>query len=152
MRTSSIVTNRAISRPQTSSSNIAPRQQKRREKINEERRRKASQKRKRQPNTSTQRKKGKINYAKYRPKSSVLSSEDFKCIFCFQIPKSSDNDIVLCPKCKHPAHIHEFKDWSRNSPLCSRCDSPIPLNFRRNPEKITAKKYQEVMRYYLKKK
>ena len=155
IRSSNTTTNAAISSIQVPSINPPSRQRKRREKISEDR----NKRRKRQPtqkkknvNTSTQQKKTKTSYAKYRPKSSVLALEDFKCIFCFQTPKRGDNYIVLCPKCKHPAHIHEFREWSTNSSLCSRCDAQIPSNFRRNPEKITTKKYQEVMNYYLKKK
>lgn len=165
IRTSNTTTNAAISSIQVPSINNPSRQRNVRKRIREDknqrrpartpqqkRKRQPTQKRKKQTNASTQQKKKKTSYAKYRPKSSILALEDFKCIFCFQTPKRGDNDIVLCPKCKHPAHIHEFREWSTNSSLCSRCDAQIPSNFRRNPDKITTKKYQEVMKYYLKKK
>lgn len=162
IRASNTATNVAISSIQIPSTNIVARQHRRRERVKEDknikrksthkRRRKPTQKRSNPPNKSTHKKKNQTSFVKYRPKSSILALEDFKCIFCFQTPKRGDNDIVLCPKCKHPAHIHEFREWSTNSPLCSRCDAQIPSNFRRNPEKITVKKYLEVMTYYLKKK
>jgi len=87
----------------------------------------------------------------YKPKGSVLSAEDFKCIFCFQLPKLPDDEsrgIILCPHCKHPAHADEFKDWSRNSNLCSRCDGVIPENYRRNPEVIPTKRYLMIMKKF----
>jgi hypothetical protein len=92
---------------------------------------------------------------KMRPKAGTLSEEDFKCIFCFRLPKLPDDanrDIVLCPQCKHPAHADEFENWTRNSSLCSRCDGDIPSNFRSRPERIPVKTYLEAMRYHLKRK
>lgn len=79
-----------------------------------------------------------------RPKGAVLSKEDFKCIFCFQLPdvrKDKGRGIVLCPTCKHPAHADEFKDWLKNSNLCSRCDATLPASFRRNPKIISVETY-----------
>lgn len=90
-------------------------------------------------------------FEKFKPKAGILSLEDFKCIFCFQIPKfPADNrrGIVLCPNCKHPAHADEFREWTHDSPLCSRCDAPIPPSFRRNPKIISVKQYSEVIDEY----
>ncbi|MFX1450510.1 MAG: hypothetical protein ACFFCM_06695, partial [Promethearchaeota archaeon] len=77
------------------------------------------------------------------PVAGVVTIEDFKCIFCFQLPKPSDKGrgIVLCPSCKHPAHADAFKDWLRSSELCSRCGAQIPASFRRNPKIISVKVY-----------
>ena len=83
-----------------------------------------------------------------RPRASVLCKEDFKCIFCFQLPKLPADEkrgIILCPHCKHPAHIDEFKDWLKKSTLCSRCDRPISTNFIRNAEIIPAIVYLKAM-------
>ncbi|MFX1446135.1 MAG: hypothetical protein ACFFHV_22220, partial [Promethearchaeota archaeon] len=58
---------------------------------------------------------GSVLFEKYKPKAGILSLEDFKCIFCFQLPKlPADNHrgIVLCPNCRHPAHADEFKEWT----------------------------------------
>ncbi|MFX1239229.1 MAG: hypothetical protein ACFE8P_16135 [Promethearchaeota archaeon] len=98
---------------------------------------------------------GSVLFEKYKPKAGILSLEDFKCIFCFQLPKlPADNHrgIVLCPNCRHPAHADEFKEWTQDSPLCSRCDAPIPPSFRRNPVIISAKQYTEVIDEYKRRK
>jgi hypothetical protein len=94
-------------------------------------------------------------FEKLKPKAGILSLEDFKCIFCFQLPKiPADNSrgIVLCPNCRHPAHADEFKEWAQESPLCSRCDGSIPLSFRRNPVIIPVKQYSEVIEEFKKRK
>ncbi len=91
------------------------------------------------------------NLDELRPKAGVLSKEDFKCIFCFNIPKLPEDEnrgIVLCPTCRHPAHADEFKDWMRNSTLCSRCDARIPESFRRNPKIVSTRVYLEAMKKF----
>lgn len=98
---------------------------------------------------------GSAVFEKFRPKAGILSLEDFKCIFCFQLPKlPADNHrgIVLCPNCKHPSHADEFKEWTHDSPLCSRCDASIPPSFRRNPVIISVKQYVDVINEYKKRK
>lgn len=98
---------------------------------------------------------GTATFEKFKPKAGILSLEDFKCIFCFQLPKlPADNHrgIVLCPNCRHPAHADEFKEWTHDSPLCSRCDAPIPPSFRRNPVIISVKQYVDVIDEYKKSK
>ncbi|MBA7499394.1 hypothetical protein ES704_02138 [subsurface metagenome] len=92
---------------------------------------------------------------KYKPRASYLTVDDFKCIFCFSLPKlpgDRGRGIVVCPNCRYPAHADEFKDWMRTSNLCSRCSAPIPSGFRRNPRIISVKNYLIVYRYFLKKK
>ncbi len=94
------------------------------------------------------------NLNNYRPKASYLTVEDFKCIFCFNLPKYPEDKgrgIILCPNCKYPAHADEFKDWSKTSNLCSRCSAPIPSNFRRNPRIISVKDYSIIYKQFLKK-
>ena len=89
-----------------------------------------------------------------KPKAGVLNIEDFKCVFCFELPqypRDKGRGIILCPKCKHPAHTDEFKDWLRSSNLCSRCNAEIPYSFRKNPKVISVKSYTKVIEYYKKK-
>ena len=96
-----------------------------------------------------------VNYKIYRPRAANLSIEDFKCIFCFRLPefpKDNGRGIILCPNCRYPAHADEFKDWLRTSGLCSRCNAPIPLNYRRNPKIISVKNYIVIYKDFLKKK
>ncbi len=89
-----------------------------------------------------------------KPKAGILSLEDFKCIFCFNLPKHPEDQnrgIILCPNCNYPAHADEFKNWLKNSTLCSRCDAKIPYYYRQNPKIISAKKYAAVIKYFRKK-
>ena len=87
-----------------------------------------------------------------KPKTSNLSIDDFKCIFCFELPDPLDSHggIVLCPKCNYPSHYDEFKQWVKSSTLCSRCDSELPLHFRRNPKVIPTKTYFKAFRFWKK--
>ena len=92
---------------------------------------------------------------KFKPKGSFISEEDFKCIFCFKLPKlpeDKNRGVVLCPNCKHPAHADEFKDWMQTSNLCSRCSASISPSYSRNPKIISVKNYMIIYRYFLKKK
>ncbi len=92
---------------------------------------------------------------KYKPRASYLTVDDFKCIFCFNLPKlpgDRGRGIVVCPNCRYPAHADEFKDWMRTSNLCSRCSATIPSSFRRNPRIISVKNYMIIYRHFLKKK
>ncbi|MFX1326343.1 MAG: hypothetical protein ACFE8N_15440 [Promethearchaeota archaeon] len=91
------------------------------------------------------------NFNKYKPKAARLSKEDFKCIFCFKLPKFPEDKgrgIILCPSCRYPAHADEFKDWLRTSNLCSRCNAPIPNNYRSNPKTISIKNYLVVLKHF----
>ncbi|MHA1320903.1 MAG: hypothetical protein ACTSQ1_14000 [Promethearchaeota archaeon] len=95
------------------------------------------------------------NLNNFRPRASYLSLEDFKCIFCFKLPKLPEDrgrGIVVCPKCRYPSHADEFKDWMRTSNLCSRCSAPIPSSFRRNPKVVSVKNYVLIYKQFLKKK
>ena len=88
-----------------------------------------------------------------RPKTGMLSKDDFKCIFCFELPTTSDGHrgIVLCPNCRYPAHVDEFKKWVQTSNLCSRCSGVIPSSFRRNPKIIPVKEYLRAYNFWKKK-
>ena len=95
------------------------------------------------------------NLNNFKPRASYLSLEDFKCIFCFKLPKLPEDrgrGVVVCPKCRYPSHADEFKDWMRTSNLCSRCSAPIPPSFRRNPRVISVKNYTVIYKQFLKKK
>jgi hypothetical protein len=95
------------------------------------------------------------NISRFKPRGSYLSIEDFKCIFCFKLPKHPEDKgrgVVVCPKCRYPSHADEFKDWMRTSNLCSRCSAPIPSNFRKNPRVVSVKNYVIIYNQFLKKK
>ncbi len=95
------------------------------------------------------------NLNNFKPRASYLSLEDFKCIFCFKLPKlpaDRGRGVVVCPNCRYPSHADEFKDWMRTSKLCSRCSAPIPSNFRRNPRIVSVKNYVIIYKQFLKKK
>ncbi len=100
--------------------------------------------------SAASRKKYSLN--KLKPKASILFKEDFKCIFCFQLPKQEEKrGIVICPNCRYPAHVDEFKVWVKASTLCSRCDTQISINFIRKPEIIPARVYLKAMTVLMKK-
>jgi len=91
---------------------------------------------------------------KLRPKGAILFKEDFKCIFCFQTPKLPEDEkrgIIICPHCRHPAHADEFRNWLKNSRLCSRCDAPISINFIQHMEIIPTIVYIKAMKVIIKK-
>ena len=90
---------------------------------------------------------------KMKPKTGKLTKDDFKCIFCFELPTTSDGHrgIVVCPNCRYPAHVDEFKNWMRTSNLCSRCDGVIQSSFRRNPKVIPVKEYLRAYKFWKKK-
>jgi len=90
-------------------------------------------------------------YDQVKPKSSTLTIEDFKCIFCFklpQMPADQSRGIILCPNCRHPAHADEFRNWTQSSNLCSRCGHKLPSNFRQHPKIIEMKEYFEIIREF----
>jgi len=106
------------------------------------------------PTIITQRTIRSRDFSKYKPKAGLLSVEDFKCIFCFKLPKLPEDNgrgIILCPRCRYPAHADEFKDWMHSSNLCSRCNATIPSSYRRNPKIISVKNYINIYRNFLKK-
>lgn len=99
-------------------------------------------------------KKKRYNLNKLKPKGTILFREDFKCIFCFQLPKLPADEkrgIIICPHCRHPAHADEFRSWLKSSTLCSRCDRPISINFIRNIEIIPTVVYIKAMKVIMKK-
>ena len=94
------------------------------------------------------------NLHKLKPKAAILYKEDFKCIFCFQLPALPADEkrgIIICPHCRHPAHADEFKNWLKSSTLCSRCDRPISITFIRNVEIIPTIVYIKAMKVIMKK-
>ncbi len=106
------------------------------------------------PTAPRQRAVARPSYEKLMPKAGILSLEDFKCIFCFELPKLPSDErrgVIICPNCRFPAHADEFKGWAKASPLCSRCDAPIPPSFLRNPKVIPVKVYIEVIKEYKRK-
>ncbi|HDZ18162.1 MAG TPA: hypothetical protein ENH75_07730 [archaeon] len=158
-RTSPTPTNRKVTRSSKSmsrSSRLTPTGQ----------RQSITSKSKRSSQTTTTNRKGKqvrtkqssvksVNLAIYKPKAARLSIDDFKCIFCFELPetpKDKGRGIILCPSCRYPAHADEFKDWLQSSGICSRCNATIPSKFKRNPKIISIKNYLAIYKSLLKKK
>ncbi|MFX1311044.1 MAG: hypothetical protein ACFFHD_00310 [Promethearchaeota archaeon] len=112
------------------------------------------EKRTTKPTITSQRSIKSRDFSKYKPKAGILSVDDFKCIFCFKLPKLPEDNgrgIILCPKCRYPAHADEFKDWMQTSNLCSRCNAPISSSYIRNPKIISVKNYIIIYRNILKK-
>ncbi|MHA2232930.1 MAG: hypothetical protein ACXAB4_10595, partial [Candidatus Hodarchaeales archaeon] len=55
--------------------------------------------------TLASRNKGKL--ANLLPTGQAISEDDFRCIFCYELPEKSTS-VVICPYCKRPAHLAEF--------------------------------------------
>ncbi|MHA1684025.1 MAG: hypothetical protein ACTSUE_24010 [Promethearchaeota archaeon] len=92
---------------------------------------------------------GKSNLKASRPKAGILNTEDFKCIFCFNLPKfpqDKGRGIILCPTCRHPAHADEFKAWLANSPYV-----PVAM-LRKNPKIIPFETSIKVIKEFSKEK
>jgi hypothetical protein len=105
-------------------------------------------------NGSSAAKRKTYSLSKLKPKGTILFKEDFKCIFCFQLPKLPADEkrgIIICPHCRHPAHADEFRNWLKSSTLCSRCDRPISINFIRNMEIIPTIVYIKAIKLIMKK-
>lgn len=62
---------------------------------------------------------------KLRPFSPNYSADDFRCIFCYEIPSSGSDQVVVCPHCHRPAHLREFQQWSNYSSICSYCNKDL---------------------------
>ncbi len=104
-------------------------------------------------NNSASRKKT-YSLTRLKPKGTILNQEDFKCIFCFQLPTLPADEkrgIIICPHCGHPAHADEFRRWLKNSRLCSRCDRPISIKFIQHVEIIPTVVYLKAMKVIMKK-
>ncbi|MFX0066257.1 MAG: hypothetical protein ACFFC7_29185 [Candidatus Hermodarchaeota archaeon] len=70
----------------------------------------------------------KINPAiltKLIPSGQHLSTDDFRCIFCYEFPTEPNKKVVICPHCGHPAHSHELEKWLSVADICSRCNKSI---------------------------
>jgi hypothetical protein len=90
-------------------------------------------------------------FNKFKPKAGIINIEDFKCIFCFKLPKLPDDrnvGVILCPNCRYPAHANEFRDWLSSSKLCSRCDTQLPASFIHNPKVISTANYVKVIQKF----
>jgi hypothetical protein len=73
-------------------------------------------------------KQSKLSAAKLKsllPIGEHITEDDFRCIFCYELPNEKDRKVVICPHCHHPAHEDEFSRWNAVSEICSRCNKPI---------------------------
>ncbi|MFO8020697.1 MAG: hypothetical protein R6U96_18885 [Promethearchaeia archaeon] len=119
------------------------------------RRKRKKKKKRRAPSRKTTKTTKTIKLGQLKPRTGNLSLDDFKCIHCFRLPelkKDKDRGIVVCPHCRFPSHADEFREWLRNSTLCSRCDTPLPKSYVRNPPIIPVDVYLKAMKKLLKRK
>lgn len=110
-------------------------------------------KRKTKPKRKPKTVKKSVKLGQLKPRSGNLTIDDFKCIHCFRLPELPKDDgrgIVVCPHCRYPSHADEFKSWLQNSTLCSRCDTPLPKSYVRNPPIIPIDIYLKAMKKLLK--
>ena len=83
-----------------------------------------------------------INLGEILPAGRIFSEEDFRCIFCYEFPKKSDM-VVICPYCKRPSHLEEFRMWQISSPLCSRCNQDLR---RKKPMSMSGIEYHMLLK------
>ncbi len=68
--------------------------------------------------------------------------EDLSCMFCYEVFKKTDKNIILCPHCKFPGHEREFVSWIQVSDLCARCSKTLTKSQQINPKyRLSARQY-----------
>jgi len=84
------------------------------------------------------------------PTGMNIDINDFKCLFCFEIPNTNNRNrkIVICPKCKRPAHLDEWNAWKTTSPSCPRCNAKI----NGSQKIVSSQTYVKVVKYFSKNK
>lgn len=82
------------------------------------------------------------------PKIQHLTEDDFRCIFCYELPTKSSDQVVICPNCKKPAHYPEYQKWTAYSNICSYCNQDTG---NRTPKRISGKSYANIIKIALKK-
>ncbi len=81
------------------------------------------------------------------PKAQHLTEDDFRCIFCYELPTKSSDQVVICPNCKKPAHYPEYQKWTAYSNICSYCNQDVG---DRTPKRISGKSYANIVKIALK--
>lgn len=82
------------------------------------------------------------------PIAQHLTQDDFRCIFCYELPLKSTDQVVICPNCKKPAHYPEYQKWTSFSNFCSYCNQDIG---NRTPKRVSGKNYKNIIAVALKK-
>ena len=82
----------------------------------------------------------------YVPIANNLTKDDFRCIFCYELPNKNKDTVVICPNCRKPAHQNEYRQWANTSRICSYCNKDI----KGTPKQISGKKYSQVVKLALK--
>lgn len=81
------------------------------------------------------------------PNSQHLTQDDFRCIFCYELPTKGSDQVVICPNCKKPAHYPEYQKWTAYSNFCSYCNQDIG---NRTPKRVNGKNYKNIISIALK--
>lgn len=89
----------------------------------------------------------KENFKDFIPNATNLSEDDFRCIFCYELPIKSSDQVAICPNCKKPSHYPEYQKWTSYSNFCSYCNQDIG---KKIPKRISGKLYKNVVRIALK--
>ncbi|MHA2105643.1 MAG: hypothetical protein ACW981_19625 [Candidatus Hodarchaeales archaeon] len=82
------------------------------------------------------------------PKAKNLSQDDFRCIFCYELPTEDHKNVIICSNCHHPSHEEEFLEWKSNSDICSFCNARTSSN---KIIRLSGKNYSKVIKLALKK-
>ncbi|OLS27112.1 MAG: hypothetical protein HeimC3_05790 [Candidatus Heimdallarchaeota archaeon LC_3] len=82
------------------------------------------------------------------PKAKNLSQDDFRCIFCYELPVENNKYVIICSNCHKPSHEDEYLQWKANSDICSYCNTRTSTG---KQIRLSGKNYNKVIKLALKK-
>ena len=80
------------------------------------------------------------------PSGSHLTKDDFRCIFCYELPIEKNQNVIVCSSCHHPAHEHEYQRWQATSDICSYCNAQLTKS---TLIRLSGQNYQKIINYAL---
>lgn len=84
------------------------------------------------------------------PTGANIDLNDFKCLFCFDLLNRQERNrkIIICERCKRPAHLDEWNAWKSTSSHCPRCNAPV----NRASKIVTISVYKKAIAFFTKNK
>ena len=80
------------------------------------------------------------------PSGSHLTKDDFRCIFCYELPIEKNQNVIVCSSCHHPAHEHEYQRWQATSDICSYCNAQLAKS---TLIRLSGQNYQKIINFAL---
>lgn len=90
------------------------------------------------------------NIRELLPTGANIDLNDFKCLFCFDLLNRQERNrkIIICERCKRPAHLDEWNAWKSTSSNCPRCNAPV----NGSSKIVTISVYKKVIAFFTKHK